>query len=222
MTEQLGTNGRTALYRYFDAEGNLLYLGITNDLHRRNSGHSRDSANTWFPLVASRAEEWFESREEAATAERSALEAEAPPWNSKDTLRATPESWQAYRERQRRKRIKTVRVDPGNLTEVAVALCGILTEYEVEALVTELRAHSPAAPRTGAKPVPPYRQHANEIIERIRSGQLKPGNQAPSAREIMQATGISSATAARVLAVLRDEGWTDPVPGRGSFVRSRP
>ncbi|MGW8506300.1 GntR family transcriptional regulator [Streptomyces sp. CLCI03] len=70
------------------------------------------------------------------------------------------------------------------------------------------------------KRLPVYREAANEIIERIKSGELQPGGAAPSARQLVESTGMSSATAARVLGVLRDEGWIDTVPGRGSFVRT--
>ncbi|WP_261992379.1 GntR family transcriptional regulator [Streptomyces sp. MS191] len=68
--------------------------------------------------------------------------------------------------------------------------------------------------------LPAYRQVANEIIERIKSGELQPGDPIPSAREIVEAKGISSATAARVLGTLRDEGWADTSPGRRTLVRA--
>lgn len=71
-----------------------------------------------------------------------------------------------------------------------------------------------------SKRLPVYREAANNVIERIKSGELQPGGPAPSARQLMEVTGMSSATAARVLGVLRDEGWIDTVPGRGSFVRT--
>ncbi|MFE0647467.1 GntR family transcriptional regulator [Streptomyces sp. NPDC059534] len=69
--------------------------------------------------------------------------------------------------------------------------------------------------------LPAYRQVANEIIERIKSGELQPGDAIPSAREIVDAKGISSATAARVLGTLRDEGWADTSPGRRTLVRTQ-
>jgi DNA-binding GntR family transcriptional regulator len=69
--------------------------------------------------------------------------------------------------------------------------------------------------------LPAYRQVANEIIERIKSGELQPGDPIPSAREIVEEKGISSATAARVLGTLRDEGWANTSPGRRTVVRDR-
>ncbi|MFI6767281.1 GntR family transcriptional regulator [Streptomyces sp. NPDC050355] len=69
--------------------------------------------------------------------------------------------------------------------------------------------------------LPVYREAANEVIRKIKNGELQVSGPAPSARQLMEDTGMSSATAARVLGVLRDEGWIDTVPGRGSFVRKR-
>ncbi|MEU8519085.1 GntR family transcriptional regulator [Streptomyces sp. NPDC048577] len=69
--------------------------------------------------------------------------------------------------------------------------------------------------------VAPYRRLANAVIERIKSGDLQPGDRIPSANDLVKTEKISSATAARVLAVLRDEGWVDTVLGRGTFVRTQ-
>ncbi|MET8506788.1 GntR family transcriptional regulator [Streptomyces sp. NPDC004787] len=69
--------------------------------------------------------------------------------------------------------------------------------------------------------LPPYRRYANEIIERIRSGELRPGDPVPSTRDMVRDKGFGMATASRVLGVLRDEGWIDTVPGHGSLVRER-
>lgn len=67
----------------------------------------------------------------------------------------------------------------------------------------------------------PYRRLARDVVARIESGDLQPGDRIPSANDLVKTEKISSATAARVLAVLRDEGWIDTVPGRGSFVRTQ-
>ena len=69
--------------------------------------------------------------------------------------------------------------------------------------------------------LPVFREASNEVIRKIKSGELPAGGAAPSARQLMASTGMSSATAARVLRVLREEGWIDTVPGRGSFVRAQ-
>lgn len=65
---------------------------------------------------------------------------------------------------------------------------------------------------------PPYRRIAEELIERIKSGELQPGDRLPSVREIVKTEGISSATAARVPSYLRAEGYAVATPGVGTIV----
>lgn len=65
---------------------------------------------------------------------------------------------------------------------------------------------------------PPYRRIAEGIIARIKSGELQPGDRLPSVREIVRTEGISSATASRVPAYLRAEGWAVATPGVGTIV----
>lgn len=74
-------------------------------------------------------------------------------------------------------------------------------------------------PTRGA--LPPYRQIAQQIIDRITRGELRPGDKVPSVRDIARETGVSSATASRVPGVLRELGYADAVPGVGTIVRPR-
>lgn len=67
--------------------------------------------------------------------------------------------------------------------------------------------------------LPPYRRIAEEIIDRIKRGDLKPGDRVPSVRDIVRAEGVSSATASRVPAVLRELGYADSLVGVGTIVR---
>lgn len=73
------TPERTALYRLYDADGKLLYVGITNDTERRWSDHSSDKS--WWPDVAERTAEWFATRPEAEAAEIQAIKTEKPRRN---------------------------------------------------------------------------------------------------------------------------------------------
>ncbi|MFD5673698.1 GntR family transcriptional regulator [Streptomyces sp. NPDC127040] len=66
--------------------------------------------------------------------------------------------------------------------------------------------------------LPPYKRIAEQIIERIRSGELQPGDRVPSVAEIMRDENVSRATAARVPGVLRAEGWAKATPGVGTIV----
>jgi S-DNA-T family DNA segregation ATPase FtsK/SpoIIIE len=80
---QIAGKGETALYRHFDAEGRLLYVGITNN-YRRRSGEHEDS-KPWWRLVASTTVERFPTRKEAEAAEKAAIKTE---WPEKNDLHA--------------------------------------------------------------------------------------------------------------------------------------
>ncbi|MPY31318.1 GIY-YIG nuclease family protein [Streptomyces adustus] len=73
-----------AVYRLWDAAGNLLYVGSAFDPEKRCHGH-RD--RPWWPEVARRTEEWKESRGAAYTAELEAIAMERPRHN----VMGTPE-----------------------------------------------------------------------------------------------------------------------------------
>lgn len=69
---------RHALYRLFDSDGKLLYVGETNNPDRRLEQHRK---NKPWNQVASIAVAWLENREVALMAERAAIEVERPTWN---------------------------------------------------------------------------------------------------------------------------------------------
>ena len=69
----------TALYRFFDADGALLYVGITANLEQRWAAHERDKV--WWPDVAEKTVEWHGTRPAALAAELAAIKAEAPRYN---------------------------------------------------------------------------------------------------------------------------------------------
>ncbi|MFD9223844.1 GIY-YIG nuclease family protein [Streptomyces sp. NPDC060064] len=73
-------DGRTALYRFFDETGALLYVGITNDTDVRWAVHAREKA--WWPAVHRSTVEWKATRTEAEIAEAEAIGREAPRWNA--------------------------------------------------------------------------------------------------------------------------------------------
>jgi hypothetical protein len=68
-----------ALYRHFDANGRLLYVGISATPLKRTDAHSR--AADWFGSVARIAIEHHVTREDALSAEREAIIAERPLFN---------------------------------------------------------------------------------------------------------------------------------------------
>lgn len=68
--------GRTALYRLYDGQGRLLYLGITHDTKQRWARHAHDQ--NWWHLVARKDVTWFDTRDEALAAEKRATSSEHP------------------------------------------------------------------------------------------------------------------------------------------------
>ena len=74
--------------------------------------------------------------------------------------------------------------------------------------------------RTGGTPV--YRQIADSLRHKIRSGEYGPGQQLPSERELVEAYRASRVTVRQAIAVLRTEGLIEAHHGRGLFVRNRP
>lgn len=80
--------GPSYLYRYRDACGCLLYVGITDDPKGRDMAHR--STSPWHGLAADRSTEQFETRDDAEEAERLAVLREQPAFNI--ALR-TPTEW---------------------------------------------------------------------------------------------------------------------------------
>lgn len=69
----------TTLYRFFDAEGALLYVGITSV--QRTRWHQHAATKEWWDQVSSATTEHFATRPEAETAENHAIEHEGPKHN---------------------------------------------------------------------------------------------------------------------------------------------
>lgn len=70
---------RTALYRLYDVDDRLLYVGISSDPPSRMQQHAADKP--WWPEVADQRIEWLDSRTEALDAERLAIAGEHPRFN---------------------------------------------------------------------------------------------------------------------------------------------
>ena len=69
---------------------------------------------------------------------------------------------------------------------------------------------------------PVYLVIAEQIEDRIRKGELKPGDRAPSTRQITRDWGVAMATATKVLAELRSRAAILTRPGVGSVVAGQP
>lgn len=68
-----------AVYRMYNAAGDLLYIGCSPDPCGRWQEHSK--FKPWGRTVTTISVEWFDSKAEALEAEKAAIQAEAPEWN---------------------------------------------------------------------------------------------------------------------------------------------
>ncbi len=68
----------TILYRYYDAEDSLLYVGITNNQHKRFKQHHD---KPWMAEIARATFEHYQTRHEAEEAEVLAITKELPKYN---------------------------------------------------------------------------------------------------------------------------------------------
>src|ERR1043166_6396336 len=89
------------LYRHYDANGKLLYVGISNSETKRRKEHKIEAK--WFQEIARVEVVDFESREDAAAAERTAIAAEQPIHNN-ESRRTISQKLEAERKRQERAR----------------------------------------------------------------------------------------------------------------------
>jgi predicted GIY-YIG superfamily endonuclease len=67
------------LYRFYDHDGKLLYVGITNTWYQRFHDHERKAG--WFSKVAYSTFEWHENRKSVEAAELQAIRTENPEFN---------------------------------------------------------------------------------------------------------------------------------------------
>jgi hypothetical protein len=80
-----------SVYKFFDASGQLLYVGITNHALNRWSSHA--TTKTWWNKVVSSTIEHYPSQSAAREAEKTAIRVERPLHNrqhNRPTARATP------------------------------------------------------------------------------------------------------------------------------------
>jgi excinuclease UvrABC nuclease subunit len=71
-------NRPTCVYRAYDEDGELLYVGISMNLEGRLAKHR---VTTWWPEVDEITVKWFSGREAAKAAERAAIRNENPRYN---------------------------------------------------------------------------------------------------------------------------------------------
>lgn len=72
-------NRATAVYRFFDADARLLYVGIAFDPAERWKDHA--ARTRWWKDAVDNTIEWYDTRAEAERAERTAIRYEKPIYN---------------------------------------------------------------------------------------------------------------------------------------------
>lgn len=103
-----------AVYRMFDEERNLLYIGRTGNAGKRFGDHN---TKRWFPLVATIELEWHPTHAVAVAAEERAILAEQPRYN---VIGKMPESRRAVPPRRRPKSACRPAVAPVPATQVEI------------------------------------------------------------------------------------------------------
>lgn len=76
--------GACCVYRLFDADGALLYVGISNHFEYRMRSHSK--TKFWWPNVDSIDVQWFGSRADAEAEESRAIWLERPAHNVQNPI----------------------------------------------------------------------------------------------------------------------------------------
>lgn len=70
--------------------------------------------------------------------------------------------------------------------------------------------------------MPPYRQIADQLRERIGDGSIPVGRRIPSMVEMEQYYGVARDTLRKAVQVLKDEGLVETVNGMGIYVIKLP
>src|ERR1039457_6879938 len=67
--------------------------------------------------------------------------------------------------------------------------------------------------------VPAYRQVVDQVRRALRLGVLRPGDQLPTVRDVVEQIAINPNTVHRAYLELEQQGLIEGQPGRGTFVR---
>jgi hypothetical protein len=144
-----------ALYRHFDAQGALLYVGVTSNIVARSKQHSKRSH--WWHSVARTTTTLCETRTQAYALERATILEEGPRFNVVYGGDAATRKAKAQRKRYPRHRpappalVATAHPMRGLPTRVVNALgkAGVSTREQLAAMSTMQRLCVPNIGRNG-------------------------------------------------------------------------
>lgn len=139
----------TSLYRFHDAHGRLLYIGITSRLGRRFYEHAK--TKPWQRDAATITVQHFPTRQAAERAERIAIETEHPAHNITHNHQPGPGAISAIQARPLQaigtlhdvaRTLRTSRYDPHYSREQAAAQADLYAELGATRIhLTECRTH---------------------------------------------------------------------------------
>lgn len=128
----------TALYRHFDCDGKLLYVGVSLSAVARLAQH-RDNSH-WYRRIANMTTEWHPTRKAALDAERKAVRSENPECNIMLRETQAEKAFRLKAEADESRRLlsrRTVVFKPVyTLTEVG-QLLGYVTSSKAKSLIAE-------------------------------------------------------------------------------------
>lgn len=199
--------GKTALYRLYDIQGVLLYVGVSDELKTRFKAHA--ASKTWWPSVHSRRIEWFDDRAVAEDAERAAINDEHPLWNNRDS------PWQPV-------------VVAGGKHAVAPKRANLPATPASRLLASPQLAPLPPCVGDGEQATTddlrhgPYLRVLKGLLKVVRRGDPAPGGRLPSERALGEAFAVHRSTISRVMEKLRWIGLVTGPPGGIARVAEEP
>jgi predicted GIY-YIG superfamily endonuclease len=139
---------RTCLYKAFDKENRLLYVGISLNWKNRLQQHAKDSL--WFVDVADIKIEWFDTRDQALSAEADAIKREKPEYNvahnlSDHSLLSCKQDEESVMKMQ----IKHLIIKSGKVFFTQKEICDFLNVPSTDRYIDVLQSY-------GLKPVKPF------------------------------------------------------------------
>ena len=113
---------KTQLYRHYDSDNTLLYVGISYDVFKRTRQHAKHS--NWHKEISRIDVEAFDTRDEALDAETVAIQSELPKYNIQKTATKSKTNYEKWVEECEYLVHRMVNIEPMyTLCDAGVVLC---------------------------------------------------------------------------------------------------